>query len=133
MQTSDAAICDDPLAAFYTDALTLLEASGIPFLVGGTFAFARYTNIDRPTKDLDIFVRPSDLARTLEMFDAEGYTTELTFPHWLAKIKRGSSVIDVGARIESSLLGRNARVYRAASKPRAYNLMLGDRSQVGLV
>jgi hypothetical protein len=24
-------------------------------------------------------------------------------------------------------------VYRAATKPRAYNLMLGDRSQVGLV
>jgi hypothetical protein len=95
MQTSNAAVCDDPLAAFYIDALTLLEGSDIPFLVGGTFAFARYTNIDRPTKDLDIFVRPSDLARTLAMFEAEGYTTELTFPHWLAKIKRGTSVIDV--------------------------------------
>jgi Uncharacterised nucleotidyltransferase len=95
MQTTDTAVCDDPLAAFYTDALSLLEASGIPFLVGGTFAFARYTNIDRHTKDLDIFVRPSDLARTLEFFEAEGYDTELTFPHWLAKIKRGTSVIDV--------------------------------------
>ena len=31
------------------------------------------------------------------------------------------------------LLGRGVRVYRAATKPRAYNLMLGDRSQVGLV
>jgi glucose-1-phosphate thymidylyltransferase len=48
-------------------------------------------------------------------------------------ILEGSSVTDVGARIESSLLGRNARVYRATTKPRAYNLMLGDRSQVGLV
>jgi glucose-1-phosphate thymidylyltransferase len=48
-------------------------------------------------------------------------------------VLEGSSVTDVGARIESSLLGRNARVYRAATKPRAYNLMLGDRSQVGLV
>ncbi|HEY7140983.1 MAG TPA: glucose-1-phosphate thymidylyltransferase [Methylomirabilota bacterium] len=48
-------------------------------------------------------------------------------------ILEGSSVTDVGARIESSLLGRGARVYRAATKPRAYNLMLGDRSQVGLV
>jgi glucose-1-phosphate thymidylyltransferase len=48
-------------------------------------------------------------------------------------VLEGSSVTDVGARIESSLLGRNARVYRAAMKPRAYNLMLGDRSQVGLV
>lgn len=48
-------------------------------------------------------------------------------------ILEGSSVTDVGARIESSLLGRNVRVYRAATKPRAYNFMLGDRSQVGLV
>jgi glucose-1-phosphate thymidylyltransferase len=48
-------------------------------------------------------------------------------------ILEGSTVTDVGARLESSLLGRGARVYRAATKPRAYNLMLGDRSQVGLV
>ena len=48
-------------------------------------------------------------------------------------ILEGSEVTDVGARIESSLLGRNARVYRVAAKPRAYNFMLGDRSQVGLV
>jgi glucose-1-phosphate thymidylyltransferase len=48
-------------------------------------------------------------------------------------ILEGSSITDVGARVEASLLGRNARVYRAATKPRAYNLMLGDRSQVGLV
>jgi glucose-1-phosphate thymidylyltransferase len=48
-------------------------------------------------------------------------------------ILEGSTVTDVGARIESSLLGRNAQVFRAATKPRAYNLMLGDRSQVGLV
>ena len=48
-------------------------------------------------------------------------------------VLEGSSVTDVSARLESSLLGRNTRVYRADTKPRAYNLMLGDRSQVGLV
>ena len=47
-------------------------------------------------------------------------------------ILEGSSVTDVGGRIENSLIGRNVTVYRSASKPRAYNLMLGDRSQVGL-
>jgi hypothetical protein len=95
MQTSDHAVLDEPLVIFYTDALTLLESSGIPFLVGGTFAFARYTMLHRETKDLDIFVRPSDLARTLELFEGAGYQTELTFPHWLAKIKRDGSTIDV--------------------------------------
>jgi glucose-1-phosphate thymidylyltransferase len=47
-------------------------------------------------------------------------------------ILEGSSITDVGGRIESSLLGRQVTVYRAATKPRAYNLMLGDRSQIGL-
>ncbi|MGH7367818.1 MAG: glucose-1-phosphate thymidylyltransferase [Candidatus Rokuibacteriota bacterium] len=47
-------------------------------------------------------------------------------------VLEGSSIVDVGGRIENSLIGRNVMVYRAATKPRAYNLMLGDRSQVGL-
>jgi glucose-1-phosphate thymidylyltransferase len=48
-------------------------------------------------------------------------------------ILEGSSITDVGGRIENSLIGRNATVFRADSKPRAYNLMLGDRSQIGLI
>ncbi len=48
-------------------------------------------------------------------------------------ILEGSSISDVGGRIESSLVGRNVTIYRADSKPKSYNLMLGDRSQVGLV
>jgi glucose-1-phosphate thymidylyltransferase len=47
-------------------------------------------------------------------------------------VLEGSSITGVGGRIENSLIGRNVTVYRAESKPRAYNLMLGDRSQVGL-
>ena len=47
-------------------------------------------------------------------------------------ILEGSAVTDVGSRIESSLLGRHVRVYRADTKPRAYGLMLGDRSEVRL-
>jgi glucose-1-phosphate thymidylyltransferase len=48
-------------------------------------------------------------------------------------ILEGSSIIDVSGRIESSLVGRNVTIYRSGSKPKSYNLMLGDRSQVGLV
>ena len=45
----------------------------------------------------------------------------------------GSSVSDVGGRIESSLIGRNVSIYRTATKPRSFNFMLGDRSEVGLI
>ncbi len=45
----------------------------------------------------------------------------------------GASVSDVGGRIESSLIGRNVSIYRTVKKPRAFNFMLGDRSEVGLI
>ena len=41
--------------------------------------------------------------------------------------------MDVGGRIESSLIGRNAAIYRTQTKPRSFTFMLGDRSEVGLV
>jgi glucose-1-phosphate thymidylyltransferase len=45
----------------------------------------------------------------------------------------GSRVIDVGGRIESSLIGKNVLIHRTAAKPRALTFMLGDRSEVGLI
>ena len=48
-------------------------------------------------------------------------------------ILEGASVTEIGGRIENSLIGKNVRVYRSGGKPRAYNLMLGDRSELGLV
>jgi hypothetical protein len=85
----------DSSLEFYRGALGLLDSREIAFLVGGTFAYSRYTRIDRGTKDLDVFVRPSDVARALTAFDDAGYRTELPYPHWLGKIMRGSDVMDV--------------------------------------
>ena len=45
----------------------------------------------------------------------------------------GSRIVEVGGRIESSLIGRNAAIYRTQTKPRSFTFMLGDRSEVGLV
>jgi glucose-1-phosphate thymidylyltransferase len=45
----------------------------------------------------------------------------------------GARVSDVGGRIESSLIGRNVSIYRTTAKPRSFNFMLGDRSEVGLI
>ena len=95
METNDPQAGGDPLIQFYVDALTLLQVSGIPFLVGGTFAFSRYTAIDRATKDVDVFVRPSDMARTLGVFRDAGYTSRLVHRHWLAKVSRSEKYLDV--------------------------------------
>jgi glucose-1-phosphate thymidylyltransferase len=43
------------------------------------------------------------------------------------------SIVDVGHRIEDSLIGRNVEIVRSPLKPRALKLILGDNSRVGLV
>jgi hypothetical protein len=95
METNDPPVAWDPQREFYSEALAVLQASHIPFLVGGTFAYARYTAIDRQTKDLDVFVRPSDIAGTMRLFESAGYAAKLPYPHWLAKVCRGEYVMDV--------------------------------------
>src|SRR5947207_4039872 len=86
---------ETPSRAFYRQAMEVLRRGEVPFLVGGTFAFVHQAGIDRTTKDLDIFVRPADVHRLLEVCAAAGYEAELVFSHWLAKIKSPDGFIDV--------------------------------------
>jgi hypothetical protein len=69
--------------------MKVLKAADIPFLVGGAYALAPLTGIERHTKDLDIFLRPADRDRALAALDSAGYRTEESFPHWLAKAFEG--------------------------------------------
>jgi hypothetical protein len=80
---------------FYVEALERFDRAGIPFLAGGAFAYSQYSKIERETKDFDVFVRPGDVTGVLALFDRLGYQTELTFPHWLGKIRAGEHFIDV--------------------------------------
>jgi hypothetical protein len=81
---------------FYQRSLSLLERAGIPFLIGGGYAMAHYTGIVRQAKDLDLFCRPLDRDRVLDVLSEEGgYRTDLTWPHFLAKAMHGEAFIDV--------------------------------------
>jgi hypothetical protein len=74
---------------FYRRVLTELRTAGFPFLVGGGHALERYLGIGRSVKDLDLFMRERDVPDALAHLERRlGYRTELTFPHWLGKIKR---------------------------------------------
>jgi glucose-1-phosphate thymidylyltransferase len=44
----------------------------------------------------------------------------------------GSSIRDLDARVESSLIGREVSIGRTEEKPRAYRFILGDSSTIGL-
>ena len=95
METCTPRAIHDPAAAFYIDALRQLNETGIPFLLGGAFAFSQHSKVPRDTKDIDVFVRPADCPRVLEAFSAAGYETESPFPHWLGKIRRDGHFMDV--------------------------------------
>jgi len=82
-------------AELYRNTLEALNWSGVPYLVGGTYAFHYYAGIARPTKDVDIFVRPRDLHRILDVLARMGFKTEIAFSHWLAKAFVGDRFIDV--------------------------------------
>ncbi len=86
---------DRPELEYYRNALGVLNDAGMPYLVGGAYAYAHYTNIHRHTKDCDIFVRREDLGDVLDVLRRAGYRTEVTFTHWLGKAFCGDYLIDV--------------------------------------
>ncbi|MBI2840946.1 MAG: glucose-1-phosphate thymidylyltransferase [Acidobacteria bacterium] len=47
-------------------------------------------------------------------------------------VLEGSAVESINDRIESSLIGRNVRIYKQARKPRAWRFNIGDNSEVGV-
>ena len=74
---------------FYKRVIQVIQEKGIEFLVGGAFAFVRYTGIGRDTKDLDLFIRRVDWDAAAAALAEQGIDTELTFPHWLGKAYGG--------------------------------------------
>ncbi|MBI4263825.1 MAG: nucleotidyltransferase [Acidobacteria bacterium] len=73
----------------------MLNRSGVPYTVGGSFAFQYYSGISLATKDVDIFARPRDVARVLDTLTRAGFKTEIAFTHWLAKAYHGDEFIDI--------------------------------------
>jgi hypothetical protein len=81
--------------ALYKSALESVLGEGIETLVGGAYALRQYAGVIRDTKDLDVFVRPRDLQRTLTALERAGFRTEVPYPHWLAKGFAEDRFIDV--------------------------------------
>lgn len=82
-------------ASFYRAVLQTLRGHDVPFLLGGTFALCHHARFARHTKDLDVFVRKSDLLLALETLAGAGFRVELPYQHWLAKAYKGELFVDV--------------------------------------
>jgi hypothetical protein len=95
LATPSDTLVDPKSRAFYVDSMNLMRDGGVPFLVGGAYAFARYTGIERHTKDFDVFIRREDFPKAKNVFEAAGYKSELSFAHWLGKAIKGDDFIDL--------------------------------------
>jgi hypothetical protein len=95
IQTDGPLLTTPETAELYRTALEMLNRSGVPYMVGGTYAFHYYAGIARTTKDFDIFVRRQDTQRVLDVLNKAGFKTEIAFSHWLAKAHHGEKFIDV--------------------------------------
>jgi hypothetical protein len=84
-----------PARQFYLKALEALDDAGVQYLVGGGYALTEHTGIIRDTKDLDVFVRPGECRRTVDVLASAGYRTEWTWPHFLAKALYGPYFVDI--------------------------------------
>ncbi|MGH8138918.1 MAG: nucleotidyltransferase domain-containing protein [Steroidobacteraceae bacterium] len=80
---------------FYLRTMEALNAAGLAWLVGGGYALGHYTGVERHTRDFDIFVRREDYDAIMRVLTGAGYTTELTFPHWLGKARCEHGYVDV--------------------------------------
>jgi hypothetical protein len=103
-QILDASHFEPPPEAvdFYTESLGLLNESGVPFLLSGTYALSCFTGIIRATKDLDVFCRPSDAPRILAFFKSRGYEIEIEDERWIGKVWQGDNFFDVIFNISSA-------------------------------
>ena len=90
-------------AEFYRRSMQVLQNANIPFLIAGAGAVRFYTGISRQTKDFDLHLRPHHIDGALNAFARAGYKTEKTFPHWLAKAKRGRNCVDLIFRAGNGL------------------------------
>src|SRR6266576_3261017 len=90
-------------AEFYRRSMQVLQNANIPFLIAGAGAVRFYTGVSRQTKDFDLHLRPHQIDGALDAFTHAGYKTEKTFPHWLAKAKRGRDYVDLIFRAGNGL------------------------------
>ena len=108
--------------AFYAESLKLLCESGLPFLVGGTFAVSAHTGLSRPVKDLDVFCKAGDYPRILTYFRDHGYEAEVEDERWIAKVRKGEFFVDVIFNSTTSIAPVTDQWFAHASTAELYGM-----------
>jgi predicted nucleotidyltransferase len=76
------------------ETIDIIEKSHIPYaLIGGVAV----KNLGRPriTHDIDLFVRPDDAQRILNVLESNGFTSQQRDPFWLFKAWKENILVDI--------------------------------------
>jgi hypothetical protein len=90
--------------SLYRDVLLAMNEHGIPYAVAGAFALQKYTGIWRLTKDLDLFMKASDVPAALEHLCTQGFHCETLDPVWLSKAHRGEYFVDLISGMSNAVI-----------------------------
>lgn len=83
----------------YSEVMRSACATHVPFAIGGSQAMSLYVGRLRRSKDLDIYVKPSDRDELISMLTAMGfgdyYETKAYDRQWIYRAVKGESIVDV--------------------------------------
>lgn len=85
----------DPEGDYYARVLGIIIKSSIPFAVGGGFAVYKYTGLNRPTNDLDIFCKAGDYPKIVTILREAGMNVKILDERWLAKALNNGYHVDI--------------------------------------
>jgi hypothetical protein len=90
----EAEVEEDVFLDVLRDTAEALSDSGLPHVFMGGLASAA---LGRPrwTHDIDVFVKPEDNRRALEVLEKAGFITQETDPAWLYKALKSAVLVDV--------------------------------------
>jgi predicted nucleotidyltransferase len=82
--------------------IDVLATAGVSFAILGGVASAGYGR-SRWTKDIDVFCRPEDADRVLDVLAAAGFDVERTNPAWIYKAFHDGVQVDVIFKVKGGL------------------------------
>ena len=103
---------DATFRSVLADVVEAVEGEDVPYLAIGGLASATYGR-PRPTKDIDVFVKPEDAERCVKALESAGFTTEDPPEDWLLKAYKDDVLVDVIFRIHNSIYLDDDMIARA--------------------
>jgi len=100
--------------AVLAETVASLGESGIPFVLMGGIGSASHGR-PRWTHDIDVFIRPEDAMRALEMLAARDFETEETYPDWLFKAFKSDIMVDLIFKSSGGILLDDEMIERGST------------------